>query len=144
MHVFRLTGMVTCALGVVVLWVACGSNAGIVNSPLATWDPSKSDTFHQASSGEGTLEISAGCVRLRLKNQMSILLVWPEPTSWNASTQAIEFVSVLGERLALRDGDLIAAGGRIPRTQPDFVSAPDPSCEADEMFVLNSIRVVAN
>ena len=70
--------------------------------------------------------------------------MWPEPTSWNASYQAIEFVSVLGERLELRDGDRIVPGGATPIVEPSFVSAPDSSCEADEMFVLNSIEVITN
>ena len=53
-------------------------------------------------------------------------------------------MSVLGERLELRDGDRIVPGGATPIVEPSFVSAPDSSCEADEMFVLNSIEVITN
>ena len=114
-------------------------------SPLATWDASKADTFLQSSSGEGTLVISSSCVRLITRSgQRSILLVWPEPTSWNASTHSIEFVSPFGDRLELQDGDRIEAGGATPVGEPNFVSAPDTSCEADEMFVLNSIGVLTD
>ncbi len=136
--------LLACAFIVAALGGACGDTVTVDESPLATWDPSKSDTFPQASSGEGTLEVSDWCVRLMLKNGESVLLVWPEPTSWNASVQAIQFVSVFGERMELRNGDRIAAGGATPIVEPNFVSAPDPSCEADEMFVLNSMRPVAD
>ena len=92
----------------------------------------------------GTLEISSGCVRLIDENKESVLLVWPEPTSWNVSKQAIDFVSVMGELGEFRDGDRIVLGGadRHPTVSPNFVSAPDPSCEADMMFVLNSARML--
>ena len=111
-------------------------------SPLATWDPSTAEVFNQAGAGEGTLDISSSCVRLILENRKSILLVWPEPTSWNASTQTIEFVDVFGERLELREGDRIMPGGSTATHEPRFVSPPSPSCQMDEAFVLNSVRLV--
>ena len=111
-------------------------------SPLATWDPSTAEAFNQAGAGEGTLDISSGCVRMILENRKSILLVWPEPTSWNASTQTIEFVDVFGERLELREGDRIMPGGSTATHEPRFVSPPSPSCKMDEAFVLNSVRLV--
>ena len=126
-----------------VLGIACGVDKETHTSPLATWDPGNAEVFNQTRT-EGILELSPSCVRLILDNQESVLLVWPEPTSWNASYQAIEFVSVLGERLELRDGDRIVPGGATPIVEPSFVSAPDSSCEADEMFVLNSIEVITN
>ena len=144
---FRHTTGVVLVLAAVsialVLGIACGVDKETDTSPLATWDPGNAEVFNQART-EGILEISPSCVRLILDNQESVLLVWPEPTSWNASYQAIEFVSVLGERLELRDGDRIVPGGATPIVEPSFVSAPDSSCEADEMFVLNSIEVITN
>ncbi len=132
----------------VLLAAACTSVDRIETSPLATWDPSNAGVFNDPTPGEGTLDISAGCVRL-IQNQKTILLVWPEPTSWNASSQAIEFVGPLGERAELRDGDQIMpggvtviGGGNIGEPDigaPPFVSPPDPSCEADETFILHSI-----
>ena len=151
--------LLACAFIVAVLGAACAEENRIEESPLTTWDPSKSDFFFQASSGEGTLEITHGCVRLiqeKEVGQESILFVWPEPTSWNASSQLIDFVDVWGERLELQDGDKIVAGGSgyplVELTEEDkatgkftsFVSPPDPSCKADELFVLNSISVVAD
>ena len=120
---------------------------------LATWDPSKSDIFFDSSSGEGTVTITLGCVWLMKNTKVGekfILLVWPEPTIWNASSQAIEFVDVLGGHQELRDGDKIKAGGagypgaHSPEYMgnPNFVIPPDPSCNADELFVLNSIRAI--
>ena len=132
---------------------ACSEENWIEESPLATWKPSKSGIFFQASSGEGTLEITPGCVRL-IQETQTTLLVWPEPTSWNASSQVIDFVDVMGNRLELRDGDRIEAGGsRYPIeiiTEEDkstgkftsFASLPAPSCSADDSFVLNSISII--
>ncbi len=122
--------------------------------PLATWDPSTSDAFDQTSAGKGILSISDTCVLLTLENQKEILLVWPEPTSWNASTQAIEFVDVRGEHLQLRDGDYIIPGGvtvvgggnpgEPELGEPQYVSSPNDSCEADEIFVVNSVRLASS
>ena len=135
-----------CTLMMVVLsGAACNVNERIDESPLATWDPSNSDVFNQATIGKGTLDVSEGCVRLALENQKLVLLVWPEPTSWNATSQAIEFVGVRGERLELRDGDQIIPGGATATAvEPQFVSPPGPSCEAEETFVLHSLRVVTD
>ena len=138
---------------VAVIGGACAEDNRIEESPLATWDPSKSEIFFLASSGEGTLEITPGCVRLIHETTMT-LLVWPEPTSWDASSQMIDFVDVMGNRLELRDGDRIEAGGSgYPIeiiTEEDkstgkftsFVSPPAPSCSASRSFVLNSISVI--
>lgn len=148
--------LMACAFIVAVLGAACAEENRIEESPLSTWDPSESKAFFLAASGEGTLDIIHGCVRLILETnvgQKSILLVWPEPTSWNASSQSIDFVDVRGERLELRDGDKIVAGGSghplVELTEEDkatgkftsFASPPDPSCKADELFVLNSISM---
>lgn len=141
--------LLACAVIVMMLGAASACANKIEKSPLATWDPSKSDVFPHASSGEGTLEITSGCVLLIHASQTSTILVWPEPTSWNASSQVIDFVDVHGERLELRDGDKISAGGagyslvESPKYRGEYVLPPDPSCEAktDEVFVLNSIRV---
>ena len=144
--------LLACAFIVAVLGAACAEENKIEESPLSTWDPSESEFFFQSASGEGTLEIASGCVRL-IQEAESTLLVWPEPTSWNASSQLIEFVDVRGERMELRDGDKIVAGGSgyplVELTEEDkatgkftsFVVPPDPSCKADELFVLNSISM---
>ena len=126
---------------------------GSDTSLLATWDPSGAGGFDDAAVGAGTLDISARCVRL-IQNQKTILLVWPEPTSWNASSQVIEFVSVHGQRAALRNGDQITVGGvtvigggNIGEPDigaPPFVSPPDPSCKAEETVIVNSISLVTD
>ena len=69
------------AMMVVLLGAACTSVDRIETSPLATWDPSTAGVFNNPTPGEGTLDISAGCVRLILDNQKTVLLVWQEPTS---------------------------------------------------------------
>lgn len=115
--------------------------AYIDESPLATWEPSKCDSFPQTTAGKRTLEISAGCVRLILKDQESVLLVWPEPTSWSASSQVIDFVGPLGERLELPNGDAIMSGGATATREPQFISPPDPSCKTEGVFVLHPFRV---
>ena len=136
--------LLACALVVIFLGAACGGEVRIDESPLATWDPSKADMFRQATAGKGTLDVSASCVQLILENEKSVLLVWPEPTSWNASAQVIDFVGPLGERLELRNGDQIMPGGATATREPQFISPPDPSCNADEIFVLHSIKVLTD
>lgn len=66
------------------LGIACGVDKETHTSPLATWDPGNAEVFNLTRT-EGMLEFSPSCVRLILDNQESVLLVWPEPTSWNAS-----------------------------------------------------------
>ncbi len=140
-------------IAIVTMGGACVEENRIEESPLTTWEPSKSDVFPHSSSGEGTLGIEPRCVRLELETDAGlkyILLVWPEPTYWNSPVQVINFIDVWGENLELRDGDKIAAGGmEYPpvespeyKGEPTFVLPPDPSCNADELFVLNSIRVI--
>ena len=139
-----LLASISTLMMVVLLGAACNVKERIDESPLATWDPSNSDVFNQATIGKGTLEVSEGCVRLALENQKLVLLVWPEPTSWNATSQAIEFAGPLGERLELRNGDRIMPGGATATREPQFVSPPDPSCKAEEVFVLHSISVLTD
>lgn len=123
----------------------CHSVDRIEESPLATWDTSTSDVFPMSASGEGTLEISEGCVLLVHDNkQNATLLVWPEPTSWNSESQAIEFVSVEGEHLELREGDRLIAGGAATSGSTPYVMPPDPSCDADEIFVLHGIKLITD
>lgn len=85
-------------LTVAVIQAACGTGT-IDQSPLATWTWDRNSEVTQVfpnARSEGTLDISPDCVRLTFKNKESVLLVWPEPTSWNVSKQAIDFVSVRG------------------------------------------------
>ena len=114
-------------------------------SPLATWDPSASDTLPDSTVGEGTLDISSNCVLLLLPNQKRVLLVWPEPTSWNATSQTIQFVDPHQghERVELRAGDRIRPGGVSAMGSPSYVIPPDPSCQADETFIVNSVTMMA-
>lgn len=111
-------------------------------SPLATWDPSGSTGFN-AAGGIGTLDVSENCARFKYANGAFSLLVWPEPTIWNTSTQVIEFVSpVDGGQLELRSGDQIHVGGSNATENMFYINPPDPSCEADDIFVLHSVRIV--
>lgn len=126
---------------VVLLGTGCASQATLEESPLATWDTSTSGSFTTSTVGTGTLVISDRCVRLVLDNQKTVLLLWPEPTSWNASSQVIEFVGVRGERVAVRHGDRVRPGGATAIREPPFVSPPDPACQADEAFIVNSLSV---
>lgn len=133
-------------LTVAIIQAACGTGT-IDRSPLATWTWDRNSEVTQVfpdARSEGTLDVSPSCVRLVFKDKDSVLLVWPEPTSWSVSKQAIDFVSVRDERREFRDGDRIVLGGarRHPTVSPNFVSAPDPSCEADGTFVLHSARML--
>lgn len=113
-------------------------------SPLATWQPSPSEIFPNASAGTGIISITDNCVYLMLDNQTRTLLVWIEPTSWDEATQTIEFVDFQGEQIALRDGDRVRPGGMSIKS-PDilenapFVLPPDPACQADDIFAVNSV-----
>ena len=113
-------------------------------APLATWDPDDTESFASSTVGNGTLEFSESCVRLVLDNQKTILLVWPEPTSWNATAQTIEFVDVLGNQIELQEGDQIIPGGSTVVGESAFVNPPNPSCTADETFIVNSLSVVSD
>lgn len=130
---------------VVLLLAACivgPESAASAESPLATWDPGTVEGFADATVGNGTLMISPNCVQFILENEKTVLLVWPEPTAWNAAAQLIEFVGVQGERVELRDGYQVMPGGATVVGEPQFVTPPDPSCEADEVFIVNSISIV--
>jgi hypothetical protein len=133
-------------LGVVYIWVnKTNPPTDIADSPiLPTWDPSELDAFPQATVGNGTLSISGSCV-LFIQNQKTILLVWPEPTHWNESSLVIEFVDPDGgRRIELRNGDQVMPGGSGVSREAKFVSPPDPSCKADEIFIVNSLRLVTD
>jgi hypothetical protein len=132
------------AIVVILLGAACNPDGRVGEASLATWGPNKGDVFNDVIFASGILDISAGCVLLVPDNRKTLLLVWPEPTSWNASSQAIEFVSVHGRRTELRDGDQIIAGGWVPREEPQFVSPPDPSCKAEEIGIVTSLRLVTD
>ena len=127
-----------------IIWLAaaCVPLASNNQMTLATWVPGNAEAFTNATVGAGRLDITAGCIRLILDNQKIVLPVWPEPTTWNASSQLIDFTSVLGERTELHNGDQIIPSGSAANRTSEFVVAPDPSCEADEIFMVNSIHVV--
>lgn len=130
-----------------VLAAACiRSEAAIEESPLATWDPSGVELFHDATVGSGTLRITDDCVLLQLDNAKQVLLVWPEPTSWNPSTQTIEFVSPRAEqeRMELRDGDQLRPGGSAVVGDVAYISSSTRECdeEAEETFRVNRITPV--
>lgn len=129
-------------LVVLLLASACETEAKVARVDLPTWDPRNDEVFVDATLGPATLDMSTGCVLLILENQKSVLPVWPLPTSWNPSSQTIEFVDVWGERLELREGDTIMPGGVTPRVEPEFVSPPGTSCEAEKLFLLHSLRKV--
>ena len=121
---------------------ACETKTQVDRPHLPTWDPSDAGIFNDAALGPGTLDMSTGCVLLILENQKSVLPVWPFPTSWNSSSQAIEFVGVWGERMELREGDTIILGSVTPRVEPEFLSPPGPSCKAEKLFRLHSLSEV--
>lgn len=130
------------------LVVACSTSETPVDSigelPLATWDPSGSTTFLDATVGNGVLDISNNCVRLILENDLVVLLVWPEPTSWNVENRVIEFVGPQGEQMELREGDEIMPGGMSLMGDIEYVSSPDPACQADETFIVSSVKLMSD
>lgn len=130
------------ALAALLLAFACETEEKVDVVDLPTWDPGRDGVFADATLGLATLDMSTGCVLLILENQKTVLPVWPLPTSWNPSSQVIEFVDVWGERTELREGDTITPGGVTPIVEPDFVSPPGVSCEADKLFLLHSLSKV--
>ncbi|CAN5887180.1 hypothetical protein BH24DEI2_BH24DEI2_00520 [soil metagenome] len=110
-----------------------------VPSPLALWNPASVDAVNDATLGSGTVSISEPCVIFVSDNGKSILLVWPEPTAWKASTRTVEFVGVFGEMLELQDGDRIMPGGANATPTSQFVTPPDDGCEVDETFIVSSV-----
>jgi hypothetical protein len=126
------------------LVVACGEETKIEESPFVTGDPGGSSYTDEASAGIGTLDISDGCVRMVLDNEESILLIWPEPTSWNATTQTIEYVGLGGERMQLGNGDRIRPGGSVSFRGPQYARPPSPACRGIESFTVGSLVVVTD
>ena len=129
-------------LVVLLLVSACGTEMKVDRVDLPTWNPSDAGIFNDLRLGPGTLDMSTGCVLLILENQKSVLLVWPLPTSWNPSSQAIEFVGVWGERMELREGDTVILGGVTPIVEPEYVSPPGDSCKAEKLFRLHTLSKV--
>lgn len=124
------------------LSTGCIQISNTTRSPIVTWNPSEGEIFNTAG-GIGTLDISENCARFKYANGALSLLAWPEPTAWNESEQAIEFVSPHdGTQLTLRHGDRIHVTGGSASGEPQYVNPPDPSCEADDIFVLNDVRLV--
>ncbi|MCI0583908.1 MAG: hypothetical protein L0227_13655 [Chloroflexi bacterium] len=76
---------------------------------------------------------------LVLNNGKVLIPVWPEPSSWDPETEAIHVVDLHGERSVLSSGDRIVLGGHTG--VPEYVSAPDPECAGDEIFVVTIVTV---
>ena len=116
-----------------------GDTPDTSQSPLVTWDASRTEIVFQASAGTGILRITDSCVFLVRSDQRTTLLIWPEPTSWNAATQSIMFVGLSGEQLELHDGDRITPGGYAIREGAALASPPNPNCRTDFRFVVNAV-----
>jgi len=116
----------------------------ITASPLATWDSSQVEYFHQAGIGPGTLEVSDGCVLLIVETGARVLPIWPEPTAWNATSQTIEYVGPgPDERAQLRAGDRVSLGGSTEQGSSLYVRAPAVECraQAGTTFFVSEVRV---
>jgi hypothetical protein len=120
----------------------CTSGAQIESSPLATWNPSSSTGFLASTPGTGTLTIEEDCVRLLRDEGEPVLLVWPEPTSWDASRQVIKLVDFQGNEAELRHNDRITPEGSSPIGTIPFVVEPAESCQAGALFIVNSINEI--
>lgn len=130
------------ALAVLFLASACKTEGPVGRVNLSTWDPGTAGILDDATLGPATPDMSTGCVLLILENQKSVLPVWPLPTSWDPSSQAIKFVDVWGERTELREGDTIMPGGVTPIVEPEFVAPPSGSCEYEELFRLHALSKI--
>lgn len=140
-------------------------------SPLVTWDTTPRGSLPlglaDASAGQGTLDIAAGCVRLLLPTGERVLLVLPDTTSWDAASQTITFVDPHPghARVALRHGDRIEPGGlpeqadmpyasasdpygdqiepsSSPQPRESYAAPSDPSCPTDRTFLVNQVRML--
>ena len=109
-------------LGTALASLASGDDVSL----LATWDLSGDTTFLAAATGPGTLQITNTCVWLDTNSEdgRATLLVWPEPTSWNAEKGEITFVNYQGDVTILRDGDVTTVGGASSTRDSTFVRAP--------------------
>lgn len=150
----RLAVITELAVICVILLAACmNTDERIEESPLATWDPSTSDYMFASRSGAGTLEIDEHCVYLVQdtdEGEIRTLLVWPEPTTWDAKSQEIDLVDFDGGRQELHNGDLVSAGGALAdvfgyekgQDNDDlFVIPPNESCNPDQVFILGWIEL---
>lgn len=119
----------------------------VISSPLATWDANGTQAVF-FTGDYGTIDISGHCVHLLIENgRSSYLMVWPEPTSWDADTQTIQFVApITGERIEFRHGDKVSAmglvlvrGSELP--EPEYVVPPHESCRGGSRIIAAVVRM---
>ncbi len=123
------------------------------DSPIATWDITGIEAFHQVLGADGPLEFDNGCVLVTNSNGSKILPVWPEPTSWDPETETIHFVGPFKDSefadAVLHEGDHIKIGGSAkPFEYPGYVfprwaHEPTEGClaQADGVFLVSGIVV---
>jgi hypothetical protein len=108
--------------------------------------------FGMQARSEGTLVVTNACVFLEGEGGRTLLL-WPaDQTSWSAATREIQFRRSNGEVIKRADGQSVVLGGgsfsmttdgpngeKVTR-QVDWVVEPDPSCTADERWLVSEVE----
>lgn len=92
---------------------------------------------------DGVLDIysDGNCVRL-VSDTLSSLIIWPEPTYWDAASQTIEFIQdVTKERRTLKHGDRLTVGDATT-LDTRYVEPPYLPCEVDGMILLWGVSSV--
>lgn len=138
-------------LGGLFLLLFCTSCRNVANSQhnneqisLSTWKPQNNGVFEDALAGDGVLSVLNNCSFLLRDNQTKVLLIWPEPTAWDSSFTTIKFVGIRGEQLDLHNGDKIMPGGVEVTNQSQYIVPANTQCQADEIFLVNSVHSVTD
>lgn len=122
------------AAGFACLLVGCSTDPEELG-PLAV---TTSGNGGNSAGLRGILRIGSDCVYVEGPSGTRTLIVWPEgKVRYNAATAAVE-----GWGQSFEDGSTIAAsGGVLNGTGITWVKAPAPSCNAENMFSVDEVRL---
>lgn len=81
------------------------------------------------------------CLVLETDNRTTILPIWPDPTSWNADREQLEFVGPTGTQMNLRLGDRLIPGGVTRQLPGPYRSRIPNQCPEIEMFVVSDVEL---
>jgi hypothetical protein len=141
------------ALALAMLALACSANDATTTTTAAAETPPPSAAVEGADvrlpllppsrigtavAAPGTLEVEGRCLYLRAKNGTRTLPLFATfDTRWNRAAGVLQI-----EQSTFRPGDTVTLGGGPLQTIPadlKWVQPPDPSCRADQAFIVYSM-----
>ena len=112
--------------------------------PLAVVPPAEGAL--EAGPYKGTLRITEECVFLE-DHPNEVLLWHAGRTRWNGQNRTITIHNLGGSSVTVADGDHVSMGGGSDHydsfqelvEKNEWISAPSPACQADEIWVVSSL-----